>query len=343
MLNAVAMLDKDPDFDDPAAAVGAYVQGSFGIALDLKPIDPPNLPHFILDRYRLWEGSLLGQPILIVEGKGWRPGESFTADFLKQRELLRDRLGVQLVVLLLDHAPAAVRKQLVNRRVGFIAPGSQLYIPEALLDLRERTARARAEPAGVISPTAQLILLAVLLGEPLEDTNQTELAARLQVAIMSISRALDELETLGIAKPRHVGRQRRLHLLANGEDLWTSVRDKLQTPVRKVRRIHGTLDDATAPRAGESALARYTMLAEPRIKHRAIAAARWKEFAQHLDELNTFEVEDALTQLETWSYDPTILARNGAVDPLSLYLSVRYNLDERVAQAAEQLLEPFGW
>jgi hypothetical protein len=47
--------------------------------------------------------------------------------------------------------------------------------------------------------------------------------------------------------------------------------------------------------------------------------------------------------IETWTYDPRLLARDGFVDPLSLYLSVRHSRDERVAQAADRLLEPFGW
>ena len=337
------MLDTDKKLEDCVAAAEAYVQGSFGLALDLKQVTPTNLPHFILDRYRLWQGSLLNQQILVVQGNGWKRGEGFTSDFVRQRELLRDRLGVDLVILLLDHAPAPVRKQLVSRKIGFIAPGSQLYIPEALLDLRERTMRARPEPSDAISPTAQLILLAVLLGEPLEDASQTDIAKRLQVAIMSISRALDELENLEIAKGRLVGRQRRLRLLTHGAELWVAVKNRLRTPIRKVREVHGALGDNIAPRAGESALAHYTMLSEPRVAHRAIAAARWKEVEELVDERIALEFDDAPTRLETWSYDPTILARNGTVDPLSLHLSVRHNLDERVAQAAEQLLEPFGW
>jgi DNA-binding MarR family transcriptional regulator len=344
MLNDDSMLDEVQDLDATAAAAEDYLEAAFGITLGLEPVSPANLPHFLLDRYRLWQGSLLGQPMLLAAGKGWKPGEGFTRDFLKQREILRDRLGVPLVILLLEHASAAARKQLVSRKIGFLAPASQLYVPEALLDLRERSARARADHTGLISPTAQLLLLAVLQGEPFEDANQTELAAKLGVAVMSISRALDELDALGIAKARRVGRQRQLHLLARGGELWGAVKDKLQSPVRKLRRVDGILDDETAPRSGESALAHYTMLGEPRAVHRAIAAAHWKDIDKRLAAADrTLEFVDAPIHLETWSYDPAILAKNGVVDPLSLYLSTRHSLDERVAQAAEQLLEPFGW
>lgn len=337
------MLDTHTELDAAAAAAETYIEATFGIGLELEPIAPKNLPHFILDRYRLWKGSLLGHPMLLVAGSGWKPGEGFTADFIKQRDFLRERLNVPLVLLLLEHAPAAVRRQMVARKIGFVTPGSQLYIPEALLNLSERSARARPEPTGIISPTAQLMLLAALQGEQLDDANQTELAVRFQVAVMTISRTFDELETLGVARTLHVGRQRHVHLLTQGNELWANVKDKLQTPVRKVRRVYGFLDREVAPRAGETALAHYTMLSEPRVEHRAIAAAHWKKTERQLQESSAFDLAGPPMELETWTYDPALLARDDFVDPLSLYLSVRYSLDERVAQAADQLLEPFGW
>ncbi len=340
------MLNSDRNLDTQAAAAEAYVRSAFGVRLSLDPIAPKNLPHFLLDRYRLWQGSLLGQPLLLVAWKSWRPGMGFTADFVKHREVLRRQLGVRLVVLLLEHVPATVRRQMVERGIGFLTPGAQLYVPEALLELRERSNRAVPEPGDQITPTTQLVLLAILLGEQLDDTNLTELGERFHVAIMSLSRALNEMETLQITKTRRVGRQRRLQLLLRGQELWDRVKDRLQSPVRKVRTVRtisGILGDQLAPRAGESALAQYTMLAAPRVERRAIAAVRWKQVAHHLEDLAVTAFEEDRTELETWSYDPSALARDGAVDRLSLYLSIRHDPDERVAQAAEQLLEPFGW
>ena len=107
---------------------------------------------------------------------------------------------------------------------------------------------------------------------------------------MSMTRALDELETLQIAKARHVGRQRRLHFIVQGRELWDFVKDRLQSPVRKLRTIQGELDETAAPRAGESALAHYTMLAIPRIVRRAIDATRWKELAPRLTNVDEVRV-----------------------------------------------------
>lgn len=336
------MLKENPDvqLDALAEAADAYVRSAFGVPLDIASLTPTALPHFILDRYRFWEGHLHGIRLILVAIR--EPRQGATADYLKHRETVARHFGVRLVLLLLDNVPAAIRRQMVERHIGFIAPGAQIYVPDILLDLRERTPAVPTGPGEHISPTTQLVLIAVLLGHPLEDCNLTQLAARFEVAVMSMTRAVDELEALQVAKARLVGRQRRLHMVASGRELWEAVADRLQSPIRKIRTVR-MLAPFEAPFSGESALAHFTMLASPRVSSRAVAAARWKMIEKdHLTEMATALDGDRI-ELETWSYAPHILARDGVVDPLSLFLSVRHNRDERVEQAAHELLESLEW
>lgn len=338
------MLEKveTEQLDAMAEAAEAYVQRAFGQRLDLTPIAPTNLPHFVLDRYRLWSGTISGRSLILMALR--EPRHGATTEYLKHRGVVRHQLHADLVVLLLDKVTNAIRHQMINRQIGFLAPGAQLYIPEAFLDLRERasatTIFTNDDP---ISPTTQLVLLAQLHHFNAKEESLTELAHRFEVAIMSMSRTLDELEKLQLAKPRNEGRRRVLSMTVGGRELWDAVRDRLKSPVRKVRTVTGEISDHIAPRAGESALATLTMLAEPRSPTRAVPASHWKRFeaAHHL--LPATPLDDDRMQVETWSYDPTILAQNGVVDRLSLYLSVRASADERVAQAADELLETFEW
>ena len=55
------------------------------------------------------------------------------------------------------------------------------------------------------------------------------------------------------------------------------------------------------------------------------------------------DAEQATAKMEVWSYEPKLLGDNETVDPLSLYLSLRYNADERVQQQLERLMEDFKW
>ena len=46
--------------------------------------------------------------------------------------------------------------------------------------------------------------------------------------------------------------------------------------------------------------------------------------------------EDATIVVEAWPYAPQILSKGPSVDPLSLYLSMQRDSDERVQMALEQ-------
>ena len=108
--------------------------------------------------------------------------------------------------------------------------------------------------------------------------------------------------------------------------------------MRKVRIVGGRVDEHVAPLAGESALARYTMLASTSDRnagHSVIALERALRRGSRSPLRLAFD--DERTEIQTWAYDPEILARDGVIDRLSLYLSVRASPDERVAQAAEEL------
>jgi DNA-binding MarR family transcriptional regulator len=340
------MLERVPEarLEALAEAAEAYVEDAFGQRLALVPVAPTNLPHFILDRYAIWQGSLDGRALILMVARENLPtGSGATAQYLKHREIVRHQLGADLVLLLLGRVPGAIRRQMMERKIGFIAPGAQIYVPEVFLDLRERAPAFALVHAEQISPTTQFLLLAAMQGRTLDGLNLTELSDELRVSIMSISRTLDELEALQLAKAHHVGRQRRLHMALGGRELWDTVQAQLRSPVRKIREVCALDSEVIGPLAGTTALARYTMLAPPRVETRAVLAASWKSLlaARPLRPATAFD--DERVEVQTWTYEPRILASNGVVDRLSLYLSVRGSPDERVAQAAEELLETIEW
>ena len=230
------------------------------------------------------------------------PRQGVTTEYLKHRALVRRELHADLVVLLLDKVTNAIRHQMVNRQIGFLAPGAQLYIPEAFLDLRERasatTIFTNDDP---ISPTTQLVLLAKLHHFNAKEESLTELAHRFEVAIMSMSRTLDELERLQLAKPRNEGRRRVLSMTVGGRNFGMPCATGLRALCARCAPLRAKSPITSAPRAGESALATLTMLAEPRLPTRAVPASHWKRFerAHHL--LPATPLDDDRMQIETWS------------------------------------------
>ena len=74
---------------------------------------PHLFKHFVLDHYKLWQGLLNGWPLALMAIR--RPRQRATTEYLKHHELVRQQLGVDLVLLLLDHVPNATRRQMVER------------------------------------------------------------------------------------------------------------------------------------------------------------------------------------------------------------------------------------
>jgi hypothetical protein len=103
------------------------------------------------------------------------------------------------------------------------------------------------------------------------------------------------------------------------------------------------IDCERRPLSGFSALAHYTAIAEP--AHRTLAVGRkdWKAFHAglrfHADPHDA--PEGAL--VEIWRYAPEICGTEAIVDPLSLWLAIGDDPDERVEAAREELLEGLGW
>ena len=89
-----------------AEAAEAYVEDAFGQRLGLVPVAPTNLPHFILDRYAIWQGALDGRALLLMAVRdNLPPGSGATAQYLKHREIVRHQLRADLVLLLLGRVP----------------------------------------------------------------------------------------------------------------------------------------------------------------------------------------------------------------------------------------------
>jgi DNA-binding transcriptional ArsR family regulator len=196
---------------------------------------------------------------------------------------------------------------------------------------------------GSLSPTAQVLVLGALLGKGAE-ANAGELARSYGVAAMSMTRAFDELTAAGLARSPRVGRERVLRFEASGHGLWEQASAKLQSPVRKVRTVIIPWPERFPGKlGGESGLSHYTSLAAPRIQRLAVAAAEWNALVRDLDLRETEPLDPDGDEVETWSYDPKALASGIAVDPLSLFLATRDSPDERVAGAANEILEAMPW
>ena len=103
--------------------------------------------------------------------------------------------------------------------------------------------------------------------------------------------------------------------------------------------------------AGEWTLAQQGMLGNPKQRCVAVAWANWAGI-KNLTGIRELEHKEAgSVQVQLWRYEPGFMQTDGlnleyydspaVVDPLSLYLSLRAETDERIQMALEDLLNRF--
>lgn len=304
------------------------------------PIATGSLPSFLGHRYTLVGAEIFGRECILMIPIG--EFDETPATVAKHREVLQRHLAGSTAILVADRLSNHNRHRLISQRVPFIVPGNQLFIPELAMDLREHFRSDRAEPADSLTPTAQLIVLAVLMDRVEMETTPSELAARFRYSAMSMGRAISELEVLELLETETSGRYRHVRFPLARAEIWARARPLLRTPVRKRRRVRRPKEDFEWPRAGETALAERTDLSHPRFETRAIAAADWRAVAKRYDLDRPAAWDEPVIELETWTYDPLLLGDADLVDPISLWLSLADTSDDRFAAAKDALLKEVG-
>jgi hypothetical protein len=315
----------------------AYLARVLGAALYIQPTSADrSLPFAISDQYGFFEGPIANQPCLFLVVRADAPAAPSALE--KHLQIVKGQFPSRPVLLVLSKLDSRARTRLIDHHIAFVVPDAQLYAPMLAIDLRERLSRPTEIPKH-LSPSAQLLVLAHLLHQDVQEELSSRLAGRLHSTAMSMSRAFAEVEALGLAAIAPAGIERRLTFKLHGRALWERARPYLRSPVRKRRGLPNLPHDFPGLLAGEAALSRMTMLAAPRARTYAIAARDLKSLSA---EYKLYYSESVLEEdyvLETWSYDPHALAQGPIVDPFSLFLSINDKGDERVASAADELLE----
>ena len=319
----------------------AYVHELLGVSLKLRePASLPSFPRFLTDQFAFAEGKVLDTPLLFMAQP---PSKGATPANVARLWREADRRAEKPVVYLAESISASNRKRLIDQRTPFLIPDAQLFLPGLAVDLRETFRAARQERVSEhLSPAAQKVVLAALLGKPVEGVSASVLARRFKYSAMTMSRAFDDLHRASLAEIGEVGKERRAQFVAHGERLWRLALPLMRTPVRKTRRLGRKSGKTPGFVAGESALAAYTMLADPRTPTLAVPASAWPRLQASFGPPVDLWDESGVI-VETWSYDPGALSEGDKVDRLSLYLSLRGHEDERVARALESLLEEMRW
>ena len=333
------MLNKAPqpnDAADFAERLRAYVELTLHQPVRFtRWTGATGLPVFLSHRYDFLTGSISRQPCLFAVDRGT---VNVTPTEVSKHLVHIERVFDGIVIYAAQRLSADRRARLIANSVSFVIPGNQLYIPQLAFDLREYFRARPKRREDQLSPVAQALLFHHLLrlpepAEALLDSYST----------MSVWRAYEELRQLDLVKISKRGRANWIELIAEPRQLLDLAGQYLRDPARSRKHVGTGSMGAGIMQAGESALAALTDLSPPALP---VYAVHFKEWGKVIAGSNLTLVkhdEDAKSVMELWHYDPKILADADVVDRLSLYAQFRNHSDERIAKAAEGLLEQISW
>jgi len=313
-----------------------YLEFVLGVSIQLEPLpeeQQASLPIFLKKLYAFYQAELFDRQIIFLIKLS--SGDFTVKQLAHQAELLAEALK-RPVVFVLPALEAYQRQRLIKQRVSFLVPGKQLFLSPLLVDLREyRPAKIRR--GGGLLPAAQCLLLYHLLKENLEAFELKTIAAKLDYTPMTISRAARSLAAAGLAVVKGT-KKKRIVFHNDRTALWRQALPRLYSPVAKVYSLVEAPPSDLACHSSYTALAHYTNIAEDEVRYYAVSRHTYKALTRER-RIRVIESNEAEIRLEVWLYDPRLLADNQVVDPLSLYLSLKNERDERVRQALEELLE----
>ena len=317
-----------------------YLKETLDICIQPKKWkEAKKLPFFLRNLYAFFEVTILETSCLAMAAKDETEQTPAT---IRKHILQVQKKWDHEVIYVQQKVTAYNRKRLIEHKLPFVIPGNQMYLPFLRIDLREHFKKIRNTDSRW-SPSTQAVFLYALCHDGEPRFTPKKLANRLGYTAMTMTRALDELEGTGLCLITMKGRERVLRFDRNKKELWENALETLRSPVKKRLWVKHSLNKPLGMKAGLSALAYYSALAEPANPVFALERKKWKRIKINKN-LNVLEIaEPGACELEIWSYSPEFFAKDGVVDRLSLYLSLQADDDERVESALEEMMGQVTW
>lgn len=307
-----------------------YIKKELGLVMETSPINTRNvkgLPSFLTSMYRFYHCNINGQPVTFAH---YISANIIAPSNYKKHEKILQQLWHQTIVFVFEHLQSYNRPRISALGLNFIVPNSQIYMPDLLIVIK-KTPKNKANTTGEpLTPTAQTVLLHYLYEK---DNNLTykQIQDALKMPYPTVSRAIETLANAGLCST--VGtRTKTIHFDDNKKELLQKALPLMKTPVQRI--VFSDTMPSKSVKSNITALAEQTMLNPDEYKHLAISKEVFKR-------LETFSNDDIYlpTHIEVWDYNPELFATKGVVDPISLYLSMKDNPDERIKYEIEQLIE----
>jgi DNA-binding transcriptional ArsR family regulator len=290
-----------------------------------------SLPNYIISRYSINTALFDRQKVFLLYPKT----ELDQVNAIKKHVQKIQTIEKIPVVIVLTRITARQRQNMIDAGIPFVVENKQCYLPFMGTILTERC-DAPVDSAEKLIPSAQMLLFYYIYKNK-KEIYASEAVEALKVSAMSITRAVRQLEQTGLIRTYKNGVMKIITSDYTARELFERSKGHLSCPIKRKQYIRKEAVDQSLLISGDQALSMYSMLNPPRVNVYATGEyEKWKDYLE-----DTFFDEEQQVELQIWKYNPQMLAKDSAVDVLSLAMCYVDDPDERVEEAVEEMLEQY--
>ena len=300
----------------------------FGLTINYKSWDKKQaLPLYVAGNYEIDEAIVSNNRFIVMSPIGDLP----TLPAMKKHIEKIQKIDDVPVAFYLKNLSDFRRKGMLESNIPFMTE-KQVFLPFIGTLLMEEKNNALYKEKFMFS-TQQLFLM--YLYNRQNKLYVANLGNNLPYSAMTLSRAVKQLEASDLFLVYKDGVNKVIESKYDRRELFERAKPFLLDPVRKYGYIEKSRIDENMVLASESALAKNSMLNPSKLITYAIDE-------QKMD-INQMENElvdpNKQIRLELWGYDPKLFSDDNVADGLSVALSLREIVDERIEEAIDECIE----
>ena len=233
-------------------------------------------------------------------------------------------------------------KRFLKDKIAFAVEDNQFSIPFLALKIKMVLHEKRIiNSIERFTPLNQLVYLYLLYSEE-KVFSINDLSDKLNISTMSILRAMNNFENLGLVYSDIGGatNRKKLFYKIEQEKFYEVGKSYLINPVKKLLYVRNIPENLMIFKSDLTALSKKTMLAEN--KRKIYAIYQNEEILKN--DLVSEEIanENNFPIIQTMKYDISLLTNDDCVDPITLIAGLKY-VDDRIEMAISELMGDFQW
>lgn len=310
----------------------------FGLNLEIEPYDKKTgLPRYLTSGRRIFIAKSSDVDFYIVKIQEPKDSRVLSKEIGEYESALGGNVAFWFESLNKNY-----RNSYVKHHIPFVMIPTQIFLPFLGILFTKKFTNTNGVARTKLSYNAQMLLIK-LLYLPRIKYSKADIAQRLQLNPVYVTRATKELLDMGLISEYKEGRSVFVERENSSEELFDSAKQLFVSPISKVIYVKKNKRLQEYPIASDYALSEISMINPSDVP----VYACWKKDAlvndvKIIDEPSWNDSDD-MVKLELWDYDPKKLSDGKTVDIVSLYCSLMNNNDPRIQGEMEDILEDFEW